>query len=87
MDIEELRKEIDSIDNKIISLLSKRKHLIKKIAETKKELHKPIFDREREAQLLKRIKALSKEEGLDKDYIQSIYEIILKDSREKQKNI
>ncbi len=50
--LEELRKEIDKIDNEIISLLSKRKDLIKGVAEIKKELIKPILDEKREKEIL-----------------------------------
>lgn len=86
MEIESIRKEIDGIDDEIISLLSKRKHLIKKIAEIKKQSGNPILDQGREQQVMKRLKKLSKEKGLDENFIDSIYEIILKNSKEEQKN-
>jgi chorismate mutase len=84
--LEELRKEIDNIDDEIISLLSKRKGMSKKIAEIKKELNKPIFDKDREQQIIGRLKEKSKEKGLDENFIISLYGLILKNSRDEQKN-
>lgn len=84
--LEDARKEIDSIDNEIISLLSKRKGLSKKIAQIKKELNKPILDKGREHRIIEKLKASSKEKGLDEDFIAGLYNIILKNSRDEQKN-
>jgi|TARA_Y100000310_G_scaffold345431_1_gene464891 chorismate mutase len=83
--LEELRKEIDKIDNEIISLLSKRKDLIKGVAEIKKELSKPILDEKREKEIIGRLKTKAKEKGLDENFIISLYDIILKNSRYEQK--
>ena len=57
--IEELRKEIDSIDNSIIQLLSKRKGIVKKIAGIKKQENKSIIDKEREQEIIHRLKKLA----------------------------
>jgi len=84
MNIEELRKEIDNIDDNIIQSLSKRKDLIKKIASIKKELDKPVIDEDRERKIIKRLKEKAKEKGIDENFINSIYEIILENSRNEQ---
>ncbi len=86
MNLEELRKEIDSIDNKIIGLLGKRKDLIKKVSAIKKELNKPVIDKNREQQIIERIRKLSSEKGLDEDFVASLYDIIIKNSRNEQEN-
>ncbi len=82
--IEKLRKEIDSIDNNIIQLLSKRKGIVKKIADIKRQENKPVIDKEREHEIIHRLKKLSKEKGLDEDFIGSVYEIIINNSRNEQ---
>ncbi len=84
MSIEELRKNIDSTDHKIIELLVKRKDLIKKISEIKKGLNKPVIDKEREQEIIHRLKKLSKEKGMDEDFIGSVYEMIINNSRNEQ---
>lgn len=82
--IDKLRKEIDRIDNSIIELLSKRKSIVKKIAGIKKQENKPVIDKEREQEIIHRLKKLSKEKGLDEDFIGSVYEIIINNSRNEQ---
>ena len=82
--IEELRKEIDSIDNSIIQLLSKRKGIVKKIAGIKKQENTPVIDKEREQEIIHRLKKLAEEKGLDENFIESIYEIIINNSRNEQ---
>ena len=86
MDIEHLRKEIDKIDNSIVDLLERRKKTIKKIASIKRKLNAPIIDEEREKNIIKRLRKLSKEKGLDENFIACIYEEIIKNSRNEQNN-
>jgi len=82
--IEKLRKEIDSIDDSIIQLLSKRKGIVKKISEIKKQKNKPIIDEGREQEIIGRIKKIAKENGLDEKFIESVYEMIINNSRNEQ---
>ena len=86
-DLEKLREEIDKIDDEILIQLSKRKSIVKEIAKIKKKLGKPIFDGKREQQLIEKLKSVSNEKGLDKDFIGSLYEIIIKNSKEEQEKI
>jgi len=87
MEIKELRQEIDKIDDEILELLNKRKEIIKDITVLKKELNEPIYDKDRERQLLEKLKIKSKEKDLDENFVSSIYEIILKNSKEEQKKL
>ena len=61
MELEEIRKEIDKIDNEILAMLAKRKALAKEIALIKKSRKMPILDEKREAELIKRLKKKAKE--------------------------
>ena len=82
--IEKLRKEIDRIDNNIIELLSKRKNIVKKIAGIKRQENTPVIDKGREQEIINRLKKLSKENGLDENFIGSVYRIIINNSRNEQ---
>ena len=82
--IEKLRKEIDRIDNNIIELLSKRKGAVKKIAGIKRQENTPVIDKGREQEIINRLKKLSKENGLDENFIGSVYGIIIDNSRNEQ---
>ena len=86
MNIEQLREEIDKIDESLIKLLSKRKKAVKKIASIKKKLDRPIVDNHREQQIIDRLKKTAKEKNLDEGLVVSLYRIIIKNSRDEQKN-
>lgn len=51
-DLNELRVEIDEIDNEILKLFSKRMEIVKKIGEYKIENNLPILNTEREKKIL-----------------------------------
>ena len=82
--IEDLRKEIDIIDAEILSILSKRKTLVNQIAALKKSMKLPVLDAEREKYVLDNLKKKAKENGLNTELIDSIYNIIFENSRLEQ---
>ena len=47
-DLQDLRKEIDAIDNQMTSLFEKRMEIAEQVARFKIENEKPVFDRIRE---------------------------------------
>ena len=58
-----LRKEIDAIDNEILSLLNKRMEVVKRVGELKNTSNTPVYRPEREKEIIKRLTELSKKEG------------------------
>ena len=72
--LKECRNKIDEIDNKIVELFKERMKIIKDVALFKKANNLPIFDPQREMQMLnKRL-----EEFDDNDPIKKYYKTILK---------
>lgn len=55
MELAELRKEIDQIDDELIRLFCKRMNVSSKIADYKKATSSPIYHPEREREILKTI--------------------------------
>ena len=64
--LEELRKQIDEIDEQIVSLLAKRMNVAKAVGQLKNKNNMPIVDKSRWQKIIK-----SK-----KGYIKKIWEII-----------
>lgn len=64
--LENLRKQIDDIDQKIVSLLAKRMEIVKRVGKYKRENNLPIFDNARWQEVIK-----SK-----KGFVRKIWEII-----------
>lgn len=52
MGIQNFREEIDKIDEELVRLFNKRMNVIKEVAEFKKESKTPLYDGERERQLI-----------------------------------
>jgi chorismate mutase len=83
--IEEIRKHVDDIDENIIALLNQRKQYVMEIGTEKKTGNKPIIDLRREKQVISKLRRQAKEHGLDEDFIESLFKIIIKNSRQVQK--
>lgn len=82
-DLQDIRREIDTIDNQVVSLYQKRMQLAEQVAEYKIATHKNVFDKEREKQKLKTLSALV-EDSFSKQGIIELFEQIMSISRKKQ---
>lgn len=82
-DLAEIRKEIDGIDEQIVSLYEKRMELTSRVAEYKIQTGKPVFDKEREKSKLESLGKLASSEE-NKDGIQELFDQIMAMSRKKQ---
>ena len=81
MRLDDLRKEIDAIDEDLVPLLKSRMNCSLQVAKTKKEEGLPIYHPGREQAILERV---SQEGGEFGSYIASIYREIMGVSREAQ---
>ena len=78
----EYRDKIDAIDGEIVRLLAGRFGIAKEVAEYKKSNNLPIFQANREAEILRRIsEQLSGENRRYREYILDLYKIILDKSK------
>ncbi len=87
MEIEDLRKGIDKIDNKIIELIKERLSLVSEVADYKKKNNIPVEDSEREKQIIKSKKKLAEEFNINVELIEKIIHELLEESRNIQKKI
>lgn len=84
MCIEDLRQEIDSIDEQIVRLLAERHARVQKVVSLK-TLHKlPIYHPAREEDLISQRRDQAQKVGLDPDHIEGLYRSILRQSRVRQ---
>jgi chorismate mutase len=84
-EIQNLRKQIDKIDNLLLKFLSKRIQISKQIGKFKKQNNLPIRDKKREKQLFILLSQKAEKFNLDKKYINQLFKLILKNSRDNQK--
>lgn len=84
--LEDYRREIDSIDRELISLFEKRMNVAIKVGEYKKERNLPIFNAKREAEVVeKNIDLLNNKEY--SEITRSFFEKIMELSRSLQANL
>ena len=84
--INELRKSIDEIDEKILDLINQRLLLGKEIGNIKRNNKEQVMDKAREISILKRLKYINKGDLRD-DTLDSIFTQIISESRQIQLNI
>ncbi len=80
----DLRGQIDEIDQKIVELLGKRMVLVKEIGQLKETTGSEIQDEEREKEIKKRLKDIAEKEGLDEEFVNHLYTHIFIESRKIQ---
>ncbi|MBI5452320.1 chorismate mutase [Candidatus Gottesmanbacteria bacterium] len=81
MKLENLRKEIDKIDENLVLLLGRRLDVVKKIAKVKKRDNLPAEDKIREKEVLTKVKQLGDMVGLNSQWLIKIFQLIIKESK------
>ena len=87
LSLEALRDEIDKIDEVIVRLLDRRARCAYAIGRVKKEAGLPIYEPQREAAVIARVKALNIQLGgpLDEEAVGRLYERIIDEARRIQR--
>jgi chorismate mutase / prephenate dehydratase len=73
MDLQELRQQIDEIDNQMLELLNKRVEVVKKVGELKRATNTIIYRPEREKAIIDRLAAMNQGRTLNRLAIEAIY--------------
>jgi len=86
MNLEELRKQIDDVDARIIELIGERIHIAEEIGRGKRTKGRSIEDREREKKVLENVKRLAQEKDIDisAEDLGNIYERIISACKNKE---
>jgi len=86
MDLKDIRKDIDSIDNQILELLEKRFSLMPSVIDYKIKNNLDIFDSAREKEILKNKIFSAKNFSIDEKFITEIYQLIMDQSKKIQRD-
>lgn len=86
-DITEIRNEIDSIDRKIISLLSTRFGYVREVVKYKENTDIGIEASERRAEVIASRRQWAEESGLNPDVIENIYNTLIDYFIEEEKRL
>ncbi len=77
------RKELDLIDQKLLTLLNQRLRIVLEIGKIKKEMGKNIYDPKREKEVLEKLKRKNKGPLKEKD-LKKIFTTVMKVCRRSQ---
>jgi chorismate mutase/prephenate dehydratase len=81
MTLEAIRKKIDAVDKRLLTLLSERVELAQEVSKIKKMEGLGVIDSEREKKLLVGLAKNAKSLGLPSEHIQRIWKSVIKLSR------
>jgi chorismate mutase-like protein len=83
MTLEDLRQQIDDIDAQLVLLLNQRAECALAISRAKRAREMPVYQPEREAQVLRRVRAASAARGgpLGEEAITRLFERIIDEAR------
>ena len=84
MNLEEIRKKVDIIDEDIVRLIAERMSYVSRIKEYKNKNNLPIYDAKREADILDSKKIIAKELGVDSELVEKVFSAIMEVSRKAQ---
>lgn len=84
MSIDDLRKEIDELDSRIVRLIAERMAVTRNIGKEKNSAGKPIEDKARERAVIEKVKELARSENLNPADIEKIYLDVITASKDLQ---
>lgn len=79
-----LREKIDDIDSQILSLLARRQTEVEKVVQLKKKHQMPVYHPAREEDLISKLRDQAARAGLDPNFMEDLYRVIIRQSRVKQ---
>ena len=85
MKLDELRTKIDDVDERICALLKERFDLVKEVGEAKKELGANVENRDREREVIERVRNAMPDEL--KDYAEDVFRLLIEESKDLQKKL
>lgn len=83
---DELRAQIEAIDEEIIDLIATRMEIADELAKAKKESSQKYWDSDKEQEVIRRYHELCEEVSLTEDEARQIAEVLLNISKERQKH-
>ncbi|MDD6178201.1 MAG: bifunctional chorismate mutase/prephenate dehydrogenase [Ruminobacter sp.] len=78
--LEELRNQIDKVDQELISVFAKRLALVKEVGKVKSEIGTPVYVPEREFSLIQKRREEAKNQGVSPDLVEDVLRRIMRES-------
>jgi chorismate mutase len=85
--LEDLRRDIDRVDEVLVRLLNERARCACEIGQIKKEQHVEIYQPDREKQVLDHVRSIAREGPLDPEAIARLFERIIDEARRLERRV
>jgi chorismate mutase len=85
--LEDLRKDIDRVDEVLVRLLNERARCACEIGRIKKEQNVEIYQPEREKQVLEHVKSIAADGPLEPEAIARLFERIMDEARRLERRV
>jgi chorismate mutase / prephenate dehydrogenase len=79
--LDELRQQIDNLDQQLVEVLAQRQRVVQRVAEVKRQHDLPTFHPAREENLISARRAQATQAGLDPDYVEDLFRTMMRHSR------
>lgn len=80
-ELSSLRAEIDRLDHELVTLLAKRRDVVRRVAAVKQQHALPAVDPAREAAMKARLAEKARKEGVPEELVLRVMDAILDESR------
>ena len=87
MTLDDLRKDIDRVDEVLVRLLNERARCVCEIGRLKKEINMQIYQPDREKQVLEHVRAVAAEGPLGPDAVARLFERIIDEARRLERRV
>jgi len=85
MDLEELRREIRSIDREIVELIARRTYVADSIADVKRQQDMPTTDESQEAAVMERAGENAEQFDVDANLVKAIFRLLIELNKVEQR--
>jgi chorismate mutase len=85
--LDELRENIDRVDEVIVRLLNERARIVCEIGRKKKEQNVPIYQPDREKLVIQHVRSIAAEGDLGPDAIARLFERIIDEARTLERRV
>jgi chorismate mutase len=86
-ELEDLRRDIDRVDEVIVRLLNERARVVCEIGRLKKESGEPIYQPDREKKVIEHVRGVAVEGPLGSDAIARLFERIIDEARTLERRV
>jgi chorismate mutase len=87
MTLDDLRNDIDRVDEVLVRLLNERARCVCEIGRLKKETSMEVYQPDREKQVLQHVRAIASEGPLGPDAIARLFERIIDEARRLERRV